>query len=442
MRITVRLFTLFCILAILAVNITGCQTKENISTPTDSGSTAGGTKADGAKTTNMESEDPNVNKPNKNNEFSEYINYRALLPNTYKKLNEDKNLKVVYFGGSVTDGYGASNANSRSWRALVGSWLKKEFPKATVKNINRALGGAGTYLSAYRLEHEVLPEKPDLVFLEFSINDSYSGATYQESASQFETIIRELKTALPDADIVTVLVTDKNQLETNKAGKLHIQAQAHEDIAKAYNISTIHAGRYLASIAKYDADEWAKYAIDSVHLNDAGYEVYYRIIQEFMKTCLFEIDYSKPYGKFVWSEQVSDTLFDGNRTTLLPSQDLLALSEGLGGTGVTWTNKSSFGNQNVGSAFGQFLFDRVKDVLVIQFNGTEIGAYVMPGVSWQVSIDGGAYKKVDQIANMPMIFATGLESGEHTIKLRLYGSGSVAMGAIFTRDSSLATKKS
>lgn len=59
-----------------------------------------------------------------------------------------------------------------------------------------------------------------------------------------------------------------------------------------------------------------------------------------------------------------------------------------------------------------------------------------------MSVDGGAFKKVDQKSNMLMIFATNLESGAHTVRLKLYASGDVAVGVFFTRDSSLATKKS
>ena len=42
-------------------------------------------------------------------EFNEYNNYRKPLTHTYKKLTEDKELTVVYFGGSVTAGYGSSD---------------------------------------------------------------------------------------------------------------------------------------------------------------------------------------------------------------------------------------------------------------------------------------------------------------------------------------------
>ena len=42
----------------------------------------------------------------KTHNYDDYINYRDPLANTYRRLTEDKKLKAVYFGGSVTAGYG------------------------------------------------------------------------------------------------------------------------------------------------------------------------------------------------------------------------------------------------------------------------------------------------------------------------------------------------
>ena len=111
--------------------------------------------------------------------YEEYINYRATLSNTYKKLTTDKQLTVVYFGGSVTDGYGATDNNVYSWRAKVGNWLTKQFPDAKINNINRAIGESGTYLGAFRVQMDVIAAQPDLLFVEYSINDLYYQSTYE-----------------------------------------------------------------------------------------------------------------------------------------------------------------------------------------------------------------------------------------------------------------------
>ena len=375
--------------------------------------------------------------------YDSYVNYRAMLKNTYKKLNEDKKLNVVYFGGSVTSGYGASDNETYSWRAKIGKWLKNSFPDAEINNINRALGESGTYLGCYRTPADVIGANPDLLFIEYSINDLYYKSSYEAAASQFETIVREVKTALPSTDIVVLLVTDKNCLETNKQGKLHTQAQAHEDIAKAYNITTLHVGRYLANVVEYNASKWSNYAIDGVHLNDAGYNEYYKVVREFMNNALIYTDYTVTQQEFVMSEQVSDTLFDGNRTNIQPTEQILVQSEALGGQGVTYSSASSFSSAAISDSKGRLVFDSTSDELVLTFSGTEICAYsFQKSANLLVSIDGGDYVTVSGTGHNPVILANGLSSGTHTIKIKLKDAGSVTIGSIFTRDATIATTKS
>ena len=240
-----------------------------------------------------EKTEENVSMENFKNTYSEYNNYRAPLAHTYKKLTEDKELTVVYFGGSVTAGHGSSDREKYSWRALVGQWLDSHYPDAEIEHINRAVGESGTYLGTHRVQLDVIDSEPDLMFLEYSINDKYYGSSYEKAASQYETIVREVRKALPNTDIVTILVTDTGCLLNNKMGKLHTQAQAHEDIAQKYNIPTIHVGRYLAKVANYSVDEFrGTYAIDIVHLTDAGNAVYFECIEEFMHNSLLATDFT------------------------------------------------------------------------------------------------------------------------------------------------------
>jgi hypothetical protein len=45
----------------------------------------------------------------KSNNYTDCITYRTPLTNTYNKLTKGKELTVVYFGGSLTNGYGCTD---------------------------------------------------------------------------------------------------------------------------------------------------------------------------------------------------------------------------------------------------------------------------------------------------------------------------------------------
>lgn len=374
-------------------------------------------------------------------EYEEYIKYRTPLSNTYRKLTEDKELTVLYFGGSVTAGAGASDTNKTSWRALTGKWFENRFPEAEITNINRALGESGSYLGVHRVQDDVIAAEPDLIFLEYSINDRYYHSSYEQTSIQVETLIREIRIALPETEIVLVLVTDSTCLEQNQQGQLHTQAEAHERIANKYGLTTLHVGLALAKEANYDKAIFeSEYATDIVHLTDKGYEVYYRVIREFLYNSLYTIDYRKVDEEMPTPNVYNHQLFDGDRRVIRVTEELLAESERLGGSGVTCDPTRLFTGNTV--IQGVLFFDNPSDAFVLSFEGTEIAMFSSPVQKqiYYVSVDGGEEVTITGIGHNPVILARGLASGAHTVRVRVgVTQGTVQCGPFFVRDETKAT---
>lgn len=86
-------------------------------------------------------------------------------------------LTVAFIGGSLTEGEvdyegtSLSNPNLKWANVLVGflSWL---LPFRPIKAVNAGLGGTGSQYGAARFSRNVLSYNPDLIFIEFSCNDS------------------------------------------------------------------------------------------------------------------------------------------------------------------------------------------------------------------------------------------------------------------------------
>ena len=88
---------------------------------------------------------------------------RAGLPNFFAKLAAGEEVRIAYLGGSITAQEG--------WRPKTLAYFQKAFPKAKLSQINAAIGGTGSDLGVFRLEQDVLDHKPDLLFVEFAVND-------------------------------------------------------------------------------------------------------------------------------------------------------------------------------------------------------------------------------------------------------------------------------
>ena len=358
--------------------------------------------------------------------YVRFFTQRTPLFNTKYCLEKEQKLKIVYFGGSVTAGYGASQPDRFSWRAQVGEWFEHHFPHAEITNINRAVGESGTYLGLFRLNRDVIAHKPDLLFIEYSINDLYYGSSYENASMQFETIVREIRTALPCCDIVTVLVTDYRRAADALLGKLHVQAQAHEDIAKAYEISSVRVGLSLmALLGENYLAQWNHYFKDIVHPTDLGHAEYYNCMEAFLEAELRGTACPAEKTAHALPAVQNVRLFDADRKTILPSEALLQASERKGGKGFVFKNEY-FGLHDY---YGYFYSEHSNEnpILVLDFCGTDLAlqsnvstGVVKPESLWcfEVSVDGGEWKKRNFKTHNPTMIAENLPSGPHTVAFR------------------------
>lgn len=166
---------------------------------------------------------------------------RGGLPNFFQKISEGRDVKVAYFGGSITEA-------GDGWRSLTFNWLRINYPYTPFTEINATIGGTGSNLGAFRLERDVLAQKPDLVFVEFAVNDF--GRTTPQIHQSMEGIVRKIWKANPTTDICFVYTLAENVLSDLLAGKYQPSAQAMETIAEHYQIPSIHMGVEVARLYK------------------------------------------------------------------------------------------------------------------------------------------------------------------------------------------------
>lgn len=164
---------------------------------------------------------------------------REGLPNFLKKANTTgASIRIGYLGGSITAQSG--------WRPKTLSWFQKTYPKATFTEINAAIGGTGSDLGVYRLEQDVLQHKPDLLFVEFAVNDG--GAQSDRIHKAMEGIVRQTWKANPETDICFVYTLTQGMLKDLQKGKYPNAASAMEVLADFYGIPSIHMGYHVSRL--------------------------------------------------------------------------------------------------------------------------------------------------------------------------------------------------
>ncbi|HWT77039.1 MAG TPA: SGNH/GDSL hydrolase family protein [Mobilitalea sp.] len=104
-----------------------------------------------------------------------------------KKAISGEAIKVGFIGGSITAGAAATTPET-CYAYLVYSWWKQKFGQSKVEYMNAGVGATTSKFGVARVDQDLLHTEPDMVFAEFSVNDTDSDL-FMET---FEGLIRKI----------------------------------------------------------------------------------------------------------------------------------------------------------------------------------------------------------------------------------------------------------
>lgn len=210
-------------------------------------------------------------------------NVRNGLSNLNKKIKINTPLTIAFIGGSITQ-------NGFCYRLQFAKFMEQKYPNVRFNWINAGVSGTGTDLGVFRVEEQVLSAKPDLVFIEFSVNGGYAPA--------MEGIIRKIKTNNPQTDICLLYSASESHMKTYQSGKLPDVVIEEEKLADHYNIPSIHMAKEAAILEheskliwkgkKDDTSGKIIFSTDGLHPTKAGGNIYASAMARSMETLLSE----------------------------------------------------------------------------------------------------------------------------------------------------------
>ncbi len=127
------------------------------------------------------------------------------LPKTMQKLKNGENLQIVVNGLSTTTGCNVSSKiNAQpylpNWATMTTQALQREYGDAEISMVNTAVGGTLAAWGAENVQSNIIDYNPDLVFIEFGLNDPDITAF----RTNMQSMVASIKQALPDCEIVLV----------------------------------------------------------------------------------------------------------------------------------------------------------------------------------------------------------------------------------------------
>jgi lysophospholipase L1-like esterase len=350
---------------------------------------------------------------------------RGGLPNVAARIAAGQEVKIAYLGGSITAADG--------WRVKTLAWFKETHPAARFREINAAIGGTGSDLGTYRLGYDVLRHKPDLLFIEFAVNDG--GTDPAEIQRNMEGIVRQTWKADAATDICYVYTLTGDMVKHVTEKKFPRAASAMEEVADHYRIPSIHFGvevvkRVEAGTLVFKADknlsaeqkvalgDKVVFSNDNVHPLDAGHAIYADVAARHLPTLLAGTAAKHELGQPLRADNTEHA-------------QMLPLDQAMLGDG--WERLDAAINERAKS-FGNrmpalYRAQKPGTKLSFRFRGTAVGIYDLVGPDCGqllVSIDGGVPKTIPRFDGYctyhriaVLRIASGLPDGEHHVEVTL-----------------------
>lgn len=103
-----------------------------------------------------------------------------------RKAEMGEKVTIACIGGSITQGTIAGGKRDtevgerKAYADRFFDWWEQRFPETEFRFVNAGIGGTDSYLGVHRLERDVLDSEPDLVLVEFAVNDG-NNSFYKKS---------------------------------------------------------------------------------------------------------------------------------------------------------------------------------------------------------------------------------------------------------------------
>jgi len=199
------------------------------------------------------------------------------IPNTMAKLLAKKPLNIVAFGMSITRGMDVSSYDTvapymPTYVDLFARQLRKKYHYNNIKLYNGGLPGSVVDWGAQYADKYVNPLKPDLVILDFGMNDFWR-LTPEQFKGYIETIIKKIKAGNPKGEFLLlsnmkfdpdyVLDSDKYKsfYQGNLEGYSHVLVQMETK-------GIINLDMYAISDAVQHAKKAKDCLVNPLHPND------------------------------------------------------------------------------------------------------------------------------------------------------------------------------
>lgn len=186
------------------------------------------------------------------------------------KAQSGKETTLVYLGGSIT--MQKKELGDRGYADASFRFFRERFaPNGRLNYINCGMNGTSSMIGLIRLKRDVLRYNPDIVFIEFSVNDSKDSINREV----FESLIVRILESDSKPAVVLIFL----QSEAGYTCQGHMQV-----IGEHYKLPMISVCDALQAEIKAGRISWSDYADDNIHPHAKGNDLIVEFITHYYET--------------------------------------------------------------------------------------------------------------------------------------------------------------
>lgn len=201
---------------------------------------------------------------------------QARIAAAMKKAQNGEEITVGVIGGSITQGSLASSP-ANCYASKFNDWWVNKFPNAKVNFVNAGIGGTNSYLGVHRVDDQLLAYDPDVVIVEFSVND---GDRVMNRYS-YDSLVRKIlgHSTNPAVMLLFTTMEDGTSLQ-----------DVHKEIGAAYNLPMISYHDVVYPEVAAGTLAWKDISPDNIHPNDAGHDIINQIVSRYLDSVYDKLD--------------------------------------------------------------------------------------------------------------------------------------------------------
>jgi lysophospholipase L1-like esterase len=191
-------------------------------------------------------------------------------------MRQDKPLKVIFFGDSITQ----AGVNPNGYITKMTAQFKAAGKQNQYELIGAGIGGNKVYDLYLRLEDDVLSKKPDVVFIYVGINDVWhksshgTGTDPDKYVKFYNALIKKMKAQNIRVIVCTpTVIGERNDNSNSQDGDLNHYSNLIKKIATDNQVQLCDLRKAFADHLTSHNPQNAEKGIlttDRVHLNDEG----------------------------------------------------------------------------------------------------------------------------------------------------------------------------